>query len=94
MESKAVEEPLNSIPLSSTNSSAGSIALSLSETVSVPEHISQFMGFQADFPVPDDPFGFSLDPPFFLGHASDVDTHYSWKSDEFLLSIMRDSMYV
>jgi hypothetical protein len=102
LELKAVAEPLNTF-LSSTNSFAGDIALASSdstrqlaskETVSVPEQMSQFMGFQAEFSVPGDPFGFSLDPPFFLGHINDIDNHHPWKSDEFLLSIMRDSMCV
>jgi hypothetical protein len=55
---------------------------------------SQFMGFETDFTAFDDSFSFSLDPPFFLSHTSDNDTRYSWKPDEFLLSILRDSMYV
>jgi hypothetical protein len=102
-ESTVVGESSNTSPPSNTNYSTSGVVASRSdsacqlaskEILSAPEHISQFMGFQADYSAIDDPFGFSLDPPFFLGHMSDTNAHHSWKSDEFLLSIMRDSMYV
>jgi len=103
LELTAVGESSNSSPTSNTDYSTSDVVASHSDSarqlapngvLSIPEPISQFMGFQADYSAIDDPFEFSLDPPFFLGHMNDTDAHYSWKSDEFLLSIMRDSMYV
>ena len=57
------------------------------------EHKSQFMGFEADFSTIDDPFSFRLENPFFRSPVSDLHRS-SWKPDNFVLSILRDSMYV
>jgi len=57
------------------------------------EKKSQFMGFELDSFAFDDTFSFRLDPPRLSSYIGDVDTRYSWKPDEFLLSVLSHSMY-
>ncbi len=101
---KPPNEPINELFSSNGNQSApGKVPGSANfnrrplpdemEGGSSAERESQFMGFEPGLSPFDDSFSFSLDPPFFLSLQGDTDTRYSWKPDEFLLSVLSHSMF-
>jgi hypothetical protein len=101
---KPVNEPINVLFASHTSYSATSnvpgpgnsnrrLTLDDTEGESSARIESQFMGFEPESSTFDDNFSFSLDLPFFLGQTSYAENRNSWKSDEFLLSVLSHSMY-